>query len=110
MDISSPAMPDSAPRRQQSWLGTIRIRILAVVVALLLITSLGSVWLLRAFLFDRLDDESASTLTRRQRSSASSSTATIPTPVNPSPGTCERSSTPNSTGRFPTKVSHCWRS
>ncbi len=46
------------------WLGTIRVRILAVVVVMLVVSSIGSVLLLRAVLFERLDDEVDESLTR----------------------------------------------
>lgn len=39
------------------WLSSMRVRILAVVVGLLLLSSVGSVLLLRAVLFERLDQE-----------------------------------------------------
>jgi signal transduction histidine kinase len=45
-------------------LGTIRVRILAVVVVMLVVSSIGSVLLLRAVLFERLDDEVDESLTR----------------------------------------------
>lgn len=41
----------------RGWLRSMRVRILAVVVGLLLLSSLGSVLLLRTILFERLDDE-----------------------------------------------------
>ena len=44
-------------RMTGTWLRSMRVRILAVVVGLLLLSSLGSVLLLRTVLFDRLDDE-----------------------------------------------------
>jgi len=45
-------------------LGSIRVRILAVVVVMLVVSSIGSVLLLRAVLFERLDDEVDESLTR----------------------------------------------
>ncbi|MBA3311092.1 MAG: HAMP domain-containing histidine kinase [Nocardioidaceae bacterium] len=44
-------------RMTGTWLRSMRVRILAVVVGLLLLSSLGSVLLLRTVLFERLDDE-----------------------------------------------------
>ncbi len=46
------------------WLGTIRVRILAVVVLLLFVASGGSVVLLRSVLLDRLDQEVTESLER----------------------------------------------
>ncbi|MDQ3310807.1 MAG: HAMP domain-containing histidine kinase [Actinomycetota bacterium] len=51
----------SGPSR---WLGSIRVRILAVVVVMLVVSSIGSVLLLRAVLFERLEDEVDESLRR----------------------------------------------
>ncbi|CAN5398710.1 hypothetical protein BH24ACT12_BH24ACT12_11330 [soil metagenome] len=40
-----------------AWFSTMRVRIVAVIIALQLVSAAGSVVLLRAVLFDRLDDE-----------------------------------------------------
>ena len=53
--------PSSRPLR---WLGSIRVRILAVVVILLVMSSIGSVFLLRAVLLQRLQDEVEESLRR----------------------------------------------
>jgi len=42
---------------RRTWLRSMRVRILAVVVSLLLLSSIGSVILLRAVLFERLEQE-----------------------------------------------------
>ncbi|MDQ3737607.1 MAG: HAMP domain-containing histidine kinase [Actinomycetota bacterium] len=46
------------------WFGSIRVRILAVVVVMLVVSSIGSVLLLRTVLFERLEDEVDESLTR----------------------------------------------
>ena len=56
-------MPIRPPARH-GWLGSIRVRIIAIVVGLLLVSSLGSVLLLRAVLFERLEEEVAVELDR----------------------------------------------
>ncbi len=53
--------PSSRPLR---WLGSIRVRILVVVVILLVVSSIGSVLLLRAVLLQRLQDEVDESLRR----------------------------------------------
>ncbi|MDQ3453942.1 MAG: hypothetical protein M3513_00335, partial [Actinomycetota bacterium] len=42
---------------RRTWLRSMRVRILAVVGSLLLLSSIGSVILLRAVLFERLEQE-----------------------------------------------------
>jgi len=56
-------MAETAPRPSE-WLGSMRIRILAVVVVLLLLSSVGSVVLLRTALFQRNDEEITAQLER----------------------------------------------
>lgn len=48
----------------RAWLGGMRVRIIAVVVLLLLVSSMGSVLLLRVALFDQLEDEVTESLAR----------------------------------------------
>lgn len=54
----------STSRWPRHWFDSIRVRILAVVVALLVVSSIGSALLLRAVLFERLTDEVDVTLGR----------------------------------------------
>ncbi len=54
----------AAPRWPQRWLGSIRVRILALVVILPVVASIGSVLALRAVLFEQLEDEVAVSLQR----------------------------------------------
>lgn len=60
----SPGDDVSAPRWAQRWLGSIRVRILALVVILPVVASIGSVLVLRAVLFERLEDEVTVSLQR----------------------------------------------
>ena len=64
--------------RPLRWLGSIRVRILAVVVILLVVSSIGSVLLLRAVLLQRLQDEVDESLRREVEEFQLLSTETNP--------------------------------
>ncbi len=77
--LASVTGPSSRPLR---WLGSIRVRILAVVVILLVVSSIGSefgsVFLLRAVLLQRLQDEVEESLRREVEEFQLLSTGTNP--------------------------------
>jgi len=73
--LASVTGPSSRPLR---WLGSIRVRILAVGGILLVVSSIGSVFLLRAVLLQRLQDEVEESLRREVEEFQLLSTGTNP--------------------------------